>query len=161
MIENSKKYGIIYLLFNKINEKPYVGQTIQNFKDRLGGHLYGGERMVIQKAIKKYGIENFEKLEIDEAENQEELDYLEEMYAVLFNSYAPNGYNIQKCGRKNRESIVGEGGSKNYKFLLTKTNEIIEIFNLKKFSVENNLDYRHLYQVANGKRYSHKGYIKY
>ena len=48
-------------------------------------------------AIKKYGKENF-ILEIIELCSREELNEKEAYYADLYNSYAPNGYNINKCG---------------------------------------------------------------
>jgi hypothetical protein len=116
---------------------------------------------VIKNAIKKHGFNNFEVLVLDYADNQTELNYLERMYAALYNSYAPYGYNLKECGGnsgKSHQSTIGKK-AKTYEFINLETLKLIKIKNLRKFSDENGLDYRHMYQVHNGKRTSHQGYI--
>ena len=56
--DNKTKF-IIYLLRNKIDNKVYIGQTIQVLKERLRKHTYINTQ-VITKAINKYGCENFQ-----------------------------------------------------------------------------------------------------
>ena len=56
--------GKIYVIKNDINDKVYVGQTIQTLKKRFNGHCcYSksdrSDRMYIKRAIHKYGKEHF------------------------------------------------------------------------------------------------------
>ena len=54
----------IYLIANKINNKQYIGQTV-NFKKRIKEHSYGrndNKNSLIDRAIKKYGKNNFDFL---------------------------------------------------------------------------------------------------
>lgn len=98
---------IIYKITNKLNNKIYIGQTI-NFKKRMQEHLSLRKNIKIHKnqpidlAINKYGKENFSFEIIDKAKNQEEIDILEKKYIKKFNSLIPNGYNILKGGRNQR-----------------------------------------------------------
>lgn len=108
-MENRKIYGYVYLITNLINSKQYVGQTVQKtIKKRFEGHIYAGKKsinMIIVKAIKKYGKENFIIQELAIAYNQEELTFLEGMYMSWFNTIKPNGYNIKKIiNNKGRHS---------------------------------------------------------
>ena len=70
--------GYIYKITNKINGKVYVGQTIKNYEERFRQHRlnYNKEyfsQIVLYKAFKKYGIENFSFEMIEEVE-KEKLD---------------------------------------------------------------------------------------
>jgi group I intron endonuclease len=91
--------GTIYVLRNKINSKPYTGQTTQKFKYRLKGLLQSN--MAIGFALRKYGIENFNKLLLENVP-EEELDYWERHYIQECHSLAPNGYNLETGGHKNK-----------------------------------------------------------
>jgi len=88
--------GIIYVLTNKINGKQYVGQTTQTFNKRLQGHLYMSNkekpRMVIGRAIKKYGIDSF-GIETHDIMNCC-LDDTEKVMIKTLNTKTPNGYNV-------------------------------------------------------------------
>lgn len=56
------KYGRIYIIKNKINNKVYVGQTTVSIKLRFQNHLSAarhGKDYIIGKAIRKYGEKNF------------------------------------------------------------------------------------------------------
>lgn len=49
----------IYLIRSKINNKCYVGQTV-NYEKRMKEHVYGrnnNRNSIIDRAIKKYGKE--------------------------------------------------------------------------------------------------------
>lgn len=52
--------GLIYCFENKINKKKYIGQTC-NLKKRIKKHLEDAKtsQLLIHKAIRKYGIHNF------------------------------------------------------------------------------------------------------
>lgn len=96
----------IYLIKNKINNKNYIGQTI-NYEKRIKEHLYlrkDRKNMIIDSAINKYGKENFEFKIIDIAYSQNKIDELERKYIKEYNSLIPNGYNILKGGRKQQGS---------------------------------------------------------
>lgn len=92
----------IYLFTNKINGKHYVGQA-KDLKKRLSAHYHtfkrgGTERMILYKAISKYGIENFcvTILETLEIYNPDLIDQMEVYYIKLYNSYGE--YNQTKGG---------------------------------------------------------------
>ncbi len=111
---------IIYKTTNKINRKIYIGQDSKNNPNYLGSGL------LLKKAIKKYGKDNFKKELLQEnIKTKEELD-LAEVYHQNTNliCFAPIGYNISHGAfggdtltnhpnkneiiRKNSESQKGE-----------------------------------------------------
>ena len=98
--------NIIYILENKINKKCYVGQTIQDFKDRLLAHKsearLNRRKNLIGNAIRKYGIENFNITTMTCKE--EHLDWMEVEWIKELNSLAPNGYNLDTGGNKNKHA---------------------------------------------------------
>lgn len=59
---NDKMYGV-YFIINNINNKFYIGSTIQSFKARFSKHLSSFVNkqfdFPLYRAISKYGIENF------------------------------------------------------------------------------------------------------
>lgn len=88
----------IYIIKNKINEKYYIGESL-NVKKRIYQHCYGGDQ-VLHKAIEKYGIDNFEiYVEYFDGISKSALIELEESLIVKYNSLSPNGYNI--CSKGN------------------------------------------------------------
>lgn len=100
--------GSIYIIRNTVNEKVYIGQTIQTVERRFKGHLSGDPRrhnQAILWAMEKLGRENFyvETLATG-IETVEELDALEEKYIQEYNSMKPNGYNLCPGGCKWRNS---------------------------------------------------------
>lgn len=102
----------IYLIRNKVNNKCYVGQTIR-LKTRMQDHYSTAisskcenqrKRMLLYKAIEKYGVDNFEYSILFSEDTKEfnkiksKLDDLEKKYIVEYNSYVPTGYNQTKGG---------------------------------------------------------------
>ena len=103
--------GVIYLRTNKINGKKYVGQTT-NFKNREYqwkeiNNRYSTENSLIDKARKKYGIDNFDVKIIKEC-NDEELDYWEMYYIQQFQTKKPYGYNLTDGGCGSRGYTISE-----------------------------------------------------
>ena len=144
--------GFIYKITNTINGKSYIGQTIQNVKERFYQHCatkcsQAVLNMVIHKAITKYGKSNFTIEVIEEVESAN-LNDRERYWIRYYNSYN-NGYNSTEGGQdgiklfKNldTESIVRE--YKSGKSL----REIGRLFNvdkqtIKDLLVRNNINLR-------------------
>lgn len=83
----------IYKITNLINDKIYIG------KDTTSDKNYYGSGVLIKRAIKKYGIENFKKEILEECVSNNELCLKEKYWIDLFNSNNLKiGYNISKGG---------------------------------------------------------------
>jgi group I intron endonuclease len=98
------KIMVIYKISNTINSKIYIGQTIKKLSERIYGHFADAKRnrnTKIARAIRKYGIDNFNFEIIDNALSQEELNELEKKYIKLFNSNTNEfGYNLLSGGNQ-------------------------------------------------------------
>jgi len=92
---------VIYRITNNINDKVYIGQTIQEIKDRFREHCKKSrqKKSAITSAIIKYGKENFiiEPL-MTNIKNIEELNYWEKYWIKVYDSVSPNGYNLTDGG---------------------------------------------------------------
>lgn len=99
MIDNFKQIHYIYKLTNLINNKIYIGQTIEP-KARLRMYRYKSKNPVeiIEHAMAKHGFDNFKMEIIDQCESYEEINKLEEKYISEFNCIIPNGYNVSRGG---------------------------------------------------------------
>jgi hypothetical protein len=98
----------IYKITNLLNSKIYIG------KDVSSDPKYYGSGVIINNAIKKYGIENFLKEVIDTATSKKELSEKEKYWISHYNSTNREiGYNISNGGdggdtisnNPNRDSI--------------------------------------------------------
>ena len=91
---------IVYRIFNKKNNKSYIGQSIHSFNKRYKGNwIKHTHNLILKNAVNKHGIENFDfEILIEGVQNIEKLNELEQYYAEKFNSYRPSGYNIRGCG---------------------------------------------------------------
>ena len=99
--QTERKCGI-YKITNLINGKVYIGQSINVYR-RMKAHLWeldrNGNNMILHKAFKKYGIENFSYELICEC-SAEELNEKEIYFIEKYDSYN-NGYNATKGGGQN------------------------------------------------------------
>ena len=93
--------GYIYKIINRVNNKIYIGQTINSIEQRFKQHTsaanndYAG---YLYNAMRKYGIDNFIIEALEENDNIL-LNERERYYIALFNSTDRNiGYNIDKGG---------------------------------------------------------------
>lgn len=91
-----KVYGVVYLIWNKVNGKRYVGQTIQPLKRRFKNHVYANT--AIGNAMRKYGLENFHYGVIKSCASKEEMDYWEIFFIAALKSKFPYGYNRSEGG---------------------------------------------------------------
>ena len=90
-------YGFIYKIVFP-NGKHYIGQTKRLLKHRQKEHRYDakkGDTRYLYNALRKYDMEDtLELVEIDTADNQEELDEKEIGYILSYNSFDREyGYN--------------------------------------------------------------------
>ena len=100
--------GFIYKITNTINGKSYIGQTIQNVKERFYQHCAtkcskAVSNMAIHRAIKKYGKSNF-TVEVIEEIDFANLNDRERYWIKYYNSYN-NGYNSTKGGQDGCKSF--------------------------------------------------------
>lgn len=110
----------IYIIKNKINDKVYIGQADAAWK-RWGTHLrdaHSKPKTIIDKAIKKYGEENFwyELLE----KQVKDYDEKEIYWIKEYNSQIPNGYNVAPGGK-------GVGSGINHVCSAIKNEEILNL----------------------------------
>lgn len=91
--------GYIYKITNQLNDKSYIGQTINTIKDRMNKH-YSNSKVAkngIDYAIGKYGKENFLVEEVCKCDDSQ-LDELERYYIQYYDTYN-NGYNLTIGGQ--------------------------------------------------------------
>lgn len=88
---------IIYKATNKKNGKIYIGQTVRSLNERMAEHARHS-LTAFDKALQKYGIENFTIEQIDSASSIEELNLKEMQWIKHFDCIAPNGYNMCEGG---------------------------------------------------------------
>ena len=106
----------VYLIINNINNKPYVGATVNTISERFSKHVWESfnlkDNSALHRAIKKYGIENFNISKLEECSVQEVFNR-EKYWIKYYNSYE-NGYN---------ETPGGEGHPKfDYELIYQKFN---------------------------------------
>jgi len=84
---------IIYKITNKINGKIYVGKNITNDVS------YMGSGIILERAKKKYGVNNFVKEIIEKCLSEEKLNEREKYWIEQLQSTNRNiGYNIAEGG---------------------------------------------------------------
>lgn len=93
-------YGYIYKIVNKVNGTTYVGQTICDINKRFREHKHASlnQNTYLYNAMRKYGIENFSIITIDNANSLEELNKKEIYWIKKLNTKVPNDYNILDGG---------------------------------------------------------------
>jgi group I intron endonuclease len=105
--------GYIYKIENKTNGTSYIGQTSRNVTERFHEHFAERSNSVLLKrAIKKYGKENFVLIVLCEinTENKKDLKYQLDIAEIKYikdnDTLVPNGYNL----------VAGGGGCLGYKW---------------------------------------------
>ena len=98
-------YNCIYMYINKINGKYYIGKA-KNFNNRHSSHIYASKNKnnraynyPIHKAMRKYGIENFNIIILKEnLKTNCLMDLYECYYIIKYNSLSRNNYNASSGG---------------------------------------------------------------
>ena len=143
-------FGTIYIITNSVNDKVYIGQTIQSLKRRWEEHYRTGssksERsMSIKRAIRKYGKESFQIKELEKCK-VEELDRREIYYISLYNSYR-DGYNSTPGGKTSVKGLKLTDEQQQESCELYKLG-----FSLREISKEYNVDkttIKHIIEINN------------
>lgn len=92
----------IYQITNLKNGKIYIGQTTKDVHCRWAEHIANskrGKNNVLYKAMRKYGIDNFEVKIIEKLNEKDSLDEREIYWIKEKKSLVPNGYNMIYGGR--------------------------------------------------------------
>lgn len=102
--------GVVYCARNRVNGKRYIGQTVYTLEHRKRSHIhraihsknpYNG---LFMNALRKYGPDNFEWTIIFEDVPDDQLDLFEIDAIAVYNTIAPNGYNLSIGGSVGRVS---------------------------------------------------------
>ena len=92
----------IYKITNTVNNKVYIGQTVQtNPKMRWYAHLADarrGKKSYLYDSIRKYGQESFVWEIIDNAESTDELNVKEEYWLNFYRGQGVVVYNNREAG---------------------------------------------------------------
>ena len=98
--------GIIYCYTNQVNNKKYIGQTInpeQRYAQHKSSAFNEKDRdydSPLHRAFRKYGYEKFHyEVLVKDVDEIEILNNLEIYYIQKYNSQVPNGYNIDLGGK--------------------------------------------------------------
>lgn len=88
-------YGYIYETTNNVNGKKYIGKRVSNIYDKY----YLGSGLLLQKALDKYGRENFSQVILEECYSNDELNACEKKWIKIRNATSsPDYYNIAEGG---------------------------------------------------------------
>ena len=99
--------GLIYKITNQLNNKVYIGKTVESLEERWKEHKLESRKPIrgsrpLYAAIQKYGLENFKIELIEDNIDLEQLNFKEQYWIQYYNSYIgfkySNGYNATLGG---------------------------------------------------------------
>jgi group I intron endonuclease len=99
-----KRYTL-YMILSELTPRVYIGQTVRKLAKRFSGHLReatNGEGYLIHTAMRKYGIDSFDCIELDTFANQEELNKAEVKWIAHYRSLGLS-YNLESGGYHGKE----------------------------------------------------------
>lgn len=96
---------IVYQIKNLINDKVYIGQTIQEDMRRWEEHKSASKKgkLPLYNSMRKHGINNFEFSILDTAQSLEELNQKEKYYLDLAKT-TNKVYNLREAGANKKHS---------------------------------------------------------
>lgn len=112
----------IYVITNKLSGKAYVGQTKHSVKRRVQWHIRDAKRgrnTLIAKAIRDYGIDNFEIKTLEDGILSDYIDECERYWIEKLNTRMPFGYNMDAGGKS------GNYGNKHHGYGKSRHGEVI------------------------------------
>lgn len=116
--KSDTKRGYIYRISSP-SGRSYIGQTIQDPKDRWKQHGYSAvnndqQCRALENAINKYGANKL-TYEVIMSINENMLDYYECVFIHAYDALAPNGYNLRDGGNgvctddMRKRMVIGNG----------------------------------------------------
>jgi group I intron endonuclease len=105
--------NVIYCITNRLTAKRYIGQTRELLWDRWRGHRNAAlgapeqsyrARTAIGKAMRKYGVDNFDLSILEICANPDDLDARECYWIATFGTMKPHGYNLSAGGNTSPRS---------------------------------------------------------
>ena len=168
-----KMYVIIYCAYNKVNQKRYIGQTIQKLCERRAAHYTKDPEIYFHRALHKYSKDDFEWSIIDTAYSQEELNEKEIYWIKKYDTLNPiYGYNLLSGGQGGkptkeqiqyaRNKFVEKYSSDAKHLKQVKNIKCIETGKIYKTAAEasreTNVHHGHITEAANGKLKTAGGY---
>lgn len=139
--------GTIYKIVNTVNDKVYIGQTINSLRVRFYQHrkfsLHPDKYPYpLYRAMNLYGRDAFSILPVEENIPKEQLDEKEKYYIEKFSSLVPNGYNISPGGGNQRFHPIREHEEEVVNLYLngTLTKDIAKKFNVSNSTIRNILN---------------------
>lgn len=168
-----KSYGIIYCAYNKVNQKRYIGQTIQRLCERRANHYTSDPNIYFHRALRKYGKDDFEWTVIDTAETREELNEKEKYWIKFYNTLdSSHCYNLLPGGENQqptkeqikyaRDNFVQSYGTDKNICRKIKNIKCIETNTVFKTAAEASrvmhISHSHITEAANGKLKTAGGY---
>lgn len=98
-------YGNIYKITNNVNGKIYIGRTTKDIETRFNQHCAAAEHespeklLLVQRAIKKYGRENFTLELLFVCETVDDYEIMEQFFISKYDARnSLIGYNIHEGG---------------------------------------------------------------
>lgn len=96
-------YGYVYETTNNVNGKKYIGKRVSNKHDKY----YLGSGILLQKAIDKYGKENFSQVILEECYSNDELNEAEKAWIKKRNATSSSDYYNIADGGEGGNLIAG------------------------------------------------------
>ena len=158
-------YGIIYKVTNKINNKVYIGQTIQTLSQRRNKHYYKANNEAninthFINALRKYPKESFSWEIIDQANSQEELENKDKYWIQYYNSIN-DGYNTKDGGETIivTDKFLESCGSHPFYAFDLKGNKLGEFLNQREFARDHKMSKGDIYKMLKNQLYYSNGVI--
>lgn len=100
---------ILYMVINRVANRRYIGITSRGLRQRWLEHLAdarSGRGWALHDAIRQYGDDAFEIVEIERSDDWGRLCSCERQAIAKFNCIAPHGYNLTPGGEGGLGRVV-------------------------------------------------------
>jgi hypothetical protein len=134
---------LVYAFRHRKSGRTYVGQTTRTFAKRYYSNKWPLRisNIFLKRSVEKHGKEAFDIIFLEYGiETLEELNRLEERWAIQLNAYYPKGFNFDPCGKNSGaflsqeyKDLKAKRIAKTYKLKEVATGKTLEVTNLSKF----------------------------